>query len=1678
MNKLFRSFSAFFLLIFILLGLSTYAHAAVFGDDNVINGLFTQESINQTNKSEYADRSGSENIDEVTGSLTWKSNQIRLQGIEGLDLNIGVIYQSNQAFGYMRHYNSSGGSKKYNYLISRYDLGQGWSFRFPSVQLTDGYTYYHTGEGAIYRVDFTATGASESFTHLLGYQGKDIQFSIDTQESFNNGQATSSFYLEYDSKKREYFAADGRLLGIVDRYGNTLTFQHQDRVTYDGQTNKVISSIKDSVGRTVNFSYTTNLQTVTDDDFSSASGEKITVTVDDPSGNFVESVVYTKWRQKMIINELPDGYAPFLRSIQNQNSDYTYFNYETKAGRFNHQFKSYENSSANSSTVFTLLKEISSDRTKINYLYELTNRNLGPLGISEDYRVIQRYTQLIKSSGAFGDYNHLNYTYTNDYTGYPNYSNPYDLPASYTFSSQSKLQSNTRTNDLASISTFNGKQQPTLKETRTATGERKVTSYLAFHSIFTQLPTELQLSDYASNDTDSSASKLIVKKTYTDWGALASETKPVESGWDHPRFFSNITYEPNFHQIESKKTYQDLDTPLVEIYSYDANGRLRTYKNPKGEVTTTWYETIDTNGNVMNNSDEASTVLKGKVRKVVTSKPIEKGKTSQSITHYSANMQYAYPTEITTSFTTNDGNQQPVSQTIKKSMSYNIGTGFLQEETDGNNNKTSYTYDALGRLLTVKYPDFTNNSGERYAVSDVLEYGVGNDTMLAADDPENSDLRELSVYSYRKYTRLSNNSVTTINQSYSFYDGMGNMRKISRHDPQSNTFVDARYHYDDQGRVSSVRDVMGNISTASYDMWGNQDEIIDSFGNLHKTERLTTPIRRITTYFVAAADINAYRTDPTRSDLKSQYVEQFFDEWGQTVRVRTYKDWPNKTQPITEEYWYNEAGNVSAYTDPNKNVNDAGFFTKSYTYDELNRLKTVEDAMSQYTNVEFNKLGNVTELYMHKSGQPEMTLTTKQYNEIGALDSKKDAVHESETYFYNGLGQMIGSKDRMGATTATQYDTQGRITSTRIERNGINQEIKTNIGSEGILYDTTETFLNGISAFKIKTGMDTNKRVTSINQTANNYSSSLKLSYNPINQITKQFNESAGFTVNFQYKLNRLDKVQINGKNSTDDSDQANIKYSYYPNGQIDSISYPPLSDGSILSSKYTYDTQGRIKTLVNNKGGTSLSSYSYDYDFNGNIIEIYENTPLGNRSSAYSYDKLNRLEVINRSDGSTVRYTYDLLGNRTTQEDTKSLIFSLEENANNYDISNRLVDVAKGDITTSFAYSADGLRYKKTNENETIQYHYNVNGQVIAETNGRNVVEANYVRGDRLLVKNEATTGKSYYYLYNGHGDVVMMIDTNGGIVNQYQYDEWGNLLVNQETVQNSFKYAGEIYDEESGLYYLRARYYDPGMGRFINEDTYEGDISNPLSMNLYTYVHNNPLIYIDPTGFSVCEYASYCNDARDKGVNGMVVDTNQLLYLHSVVSSGSYGERAWAQNQLDLGLFYKEVVPKNADVERYVKGKVELSLILNTALEVSATDDNVELIFSYGVNGKIGVEGQIKGGVEVSYGDLDNKSFGGSYGKQIKKIGDLEGEFRMDNNGNVKGSFDIGMSKGFAPKVIDRDWGADFQKEYTTDDIYRIQLPAYDLKGAPHPDQALLFALWAHYSITRGIYEKIQQK
>jgi RHS repeat-associated protein len=1459
--------------------------AEVIGADNVMNGLITQQLINQTQKQQISGRSSSnESVDPATGALEWKIDNIHLPGREGLDLNIGVLYQSNQAFSYTKQYNSPG-IKIYNYLLSRYDLGQGWSFRFPSVQLVDGYIYYHNGEGAIYRVDLNATGAADSYTHLIGYQGKDLHFEQDTQTQFSNGQSVSSYYLEYASKNREYFASDGRLLGIVDRYGNKVTFYHQDRQLYDGQTNKVISSIVDTLGRTITFSY---------------EGSDIVVTVKDSNGITSQSVVYGRQLVSYTGDYASNSYD--LRFVQNQIGEKTYFEYEYKMADFDYYRKL--NGPNAGSIPHALLKSVTYPTSKTNYDYVTATRNLGTSGFAYEFCVYNRSDQIIKNNLPTGDFNHITYDYFGDYTGNPTYTNANNLPIDFTFAFQYTIKSNTDTNGLHKQMTFNGLKQQISEEVRTLDYERKVTTVQAFHPTFTYLPTIIQEAEYGSWESDTT-NKLYIHRAYTALGSLQSETKPLTLSQINDistrnKYTTTYTYEPSYNQIQTKSWFQSASdaSPLTENYTYDTTGRLKSYTNPKGEVINSCYDIIDSNGTLSSNCLGGTIPLAGKVQKATVTKDLNNGRISKDSTIFGAETNYAYPSEISSDIMTQNDSGQAVTQTIKKNLTYYPGTGKLKDSTDGNGNKTAYSYDLLGRELTITYPTFTNADGQKYTAVDAYQYS--NSVLGSSVITENFGMTTFKVRSYRQYRNVSNSNLISISYQDNYYDGLGNLRLSQIYDAGTSVWNSTQFHYDDLSRVSVKQDPTGNTSSVLYDDWGRQKELSDPYGNLYRAE-YKFKAKQAIQYFVAASEVASYRANPNQNQLKSSYIEQDYDQWGRLVTKRTFKD-INLTQPLTELFTYDIQGNIRTYIDPKRNLNSSGV-TKSYTYDALNRLFNVTDALGQITSYAYDATGNIQQVSMQATAAAAPTLlSTKQFNEVGAIVQSTNPNNQSESYTYNQLGLVNKQTDRNGAARTYQYDEQYRTTIDSITLNGNILTSKSIVGKDNILTDVLEVYQNGIKTSSMTTLIDPSKLVTGISLQSSNYTSNLSLKYDQ-NQRISRMSTNNSFHVNYHYDKERMEKVQIDGQSAANSSASANVVYEYYANGQIKNITYPTLSDGNVLQVLYTYDHLNRLATVTNKKGAAVLSAYAYAYDDNGNIISKTETVNQITQTSTYTYDSLNRIKTSANPNGTIITYSYDLRGNRSAVQNSPANVVSLSVNYT-YDLLNRLASISNDQGTTTIEYAANNLRYKKKSGSRTIQYHYNLNGEVIAESNADNLITTNYIRGDRLLVKQDVGSPVKYYYLYNGHKDVVQIVDSNGNLVNSYQYDEWGNILSRTEGIANSFKYAGEQHDDETGFYYLRARYYDPSVGRFINQDTYEGDITNPLSLNLYTYCHNSPLGCVDPSGHAA-------KDAR--------YSQNQVDYLNNLVSASG---NSWAQQQINEGRFY---VDPNEPGVAYTVGEMD---------------------------------------------------------------------------------------------------------------------------------------------------------
>ena len=302
----------------------------------------------------------------------------------------------------------------------------------------------------------------------------------------------------------------------------------------------------------------------------------------------------------------------------------------------------------------------------------------------------------------------------------------------------------------------------------------------------------------------------------------------------------------------------------------------------------------------------------------------------------------------------------------------------------------------------------------------------------------------------------------------------------------------------------------------------------------------------------------------------------------------------------------------------------------------------------------------------------------------------------------------------------------------------------------------------------------------------------------------------------------------------------------------------------------YTYDNLNRLSSVQYSTAGTENCTY----DNAGNRLSKTNYNAAGgvttvNISAVYTYDSLNRMtesltdDIILAYKGRTT-YQYDnsgsLLTETTTQLDYISeqvLETDLETGlpilpqikSYSYNAFEQNISVTNADGSyQQIIYDARGLRISTIENGYRSDFVFD-RGSVIAEFDGSGTLTSKNIRGYGLLAQKD-DKGRLNYYLHNAHGDVTSLIDASGKVLNSYQYDDFGNTMAYAETVANRFWYAGEQFDKVTGQYYLRARYYDPQVGRFTQEDTYRGD-----GLNLYAYVANNPVNFVDPSG--------YCKDA-----------------------------------------------------------------------------------------------------------------------------------------------------------------------------------------------------------------------
>ena len=191
------------------------------------------------------------------------------------------------------------------------------------------------------------------------------------------------------------------------------------------------------------------------------------------------------------------------------------------------------------------------------------------------------------------------------------------------------------------------------------------------------------------------------------------------------------------------------------------------------------------------------------------------------------------------------------------------------------------------------------------------------------------------------------------------------------------------------------------------------------------------------------------------------------------------------------------------------------------------------------------------------------------------------------------------------------------------------------------------------------------------------------------------------------------------------------------------------------------------------------------------------------------------------------------------------------------------------GNIQINY-YDAEGLHHEMEENGKLVSFIYH-GDEVIAEESQEDRIR--YIRTSVLLASDAESARTYYHYASDEMGSITHVVDENEEILNHYEYDAWGNLTVCEEKVHNRFKFNGQQYDPISQQYYLRARYYNPVIGRFTQEDSYNVD-----GLNLYVYCRNNPVSYVDPSG-NICEKAA--NRIREKIANGDPVSNNERRKL-----------------------------------------------------------------------------------------------------------------------------------------------------------------------------------------------------
>jgi RHS repeat-associated protein len=766
--------------------------------------------------------------------------------------------------------------------------------------------------------------------------------------------------------------------------------------------------------------------------------------------------------------------------------------------------------------------------------------------------------------------------------------------------------------------------------------------------------------------------------------------------------------------------------------------------------------------------------------------------------------------------------------------------GTLLGVTDEAGVRTAYTYDGQGRVETVDRDAL--HGGPRY------EYGY---------DPSFPD-KVVSVTVKNPAT----NQVDPTWQSwrYDYYsneveDGApGALYHVYRVRTDGITLdTVATYEVDARGRVTRQTTATGAATDYAFDTAGNLVTVTGPANN-------DAGLRPVTTYGHDALGRVTSVSDPLGRTTTTTY-----DALGRPLTVTLPDPVSGSPLTFTTTYTYDNWDAVNGLTfthmtDPNGNLTKQG-------YDALGRLVRSVDALGHTTAYAYtgDLLTSITDA--------NNNVTSYVYDVDKRLQQTTFPDGATETYEYYPDGQLHTRTDRKGLVITYAYDALKRLTS------------KTYPGGAQVTYTYQGQPLAGV--------LD---ETVAPNEThAFTYDAAYRVS-----NVVEGPRGSIGYTYTAD---DRVGTMTIAGGPTT--------TYGYYPDGSARSLAWSPVSGqftytynraGQVAAvtfpngqtRSFTYDDQGRLVQLANvHPGAGTLAAYTYGYDidpFTGHPTLLGQRTAVGITAPSlgldeapplYGYDALYQLTAASYEKsglfgGGTDTWTYDAIGNRLTSTvdgeprtytyfkngtnplngqrlaSDGELAYTYDANGNTltrsgvtfgWDADDRMTSIA-GAVTASYAYDYQGRRTTKTVSGASTSYLYD--GLNLVRTSGASA--ADYLFGPGIDEPLAMLRGGNVYYVaVDGLGSVTLLSDSAGTVETTYLYDAWGELREQTGTLATDFGYTAREF-AEAGLWFYRARYYQPGIGRFVSEDAHGFE----AGINFFAYALSNPINAVDPLGYS----------------------------------------------------------------------------------------------------------------------------------------------------------------------------------------------------------------------------------